>query len=158
MSDSYRFGRTGFGGWLLVLVVAQVGQILIASLATLGAIVSSGTVMARGGLVLLLVEVVGNGACAVAGSRVLKLMLNRSPEFVRVMPRVWMAVCAFDVVEPGMQAVLTSGDIGRAYSGATLTACVLLVASTVVWIGYVWGSERVGNTFESAGTRYHAAA
>src|SRR5690242_962419 len=95
MSEPYRFGRSGFGGWLLVLVIAQVGQLLLSSLVALGAFASSGSLIMRGGWLMLLFEVVGNTSCAVMAGYALKLMLNRSPDFLRVMPRVWIATCTF---------------------------------------------------------------
>src|SRR4051794_20063772 len=144
MSESYRFGRSGFGGWLLLLVVAQVGQLILSSMAAVSALASSGSLVARGGVLMLLFETVGNAGCAVMAGYVLKLMLNRSPDFPSVMPRVWIATCAFVMFEPGMLALLRGAPVEGAYSLPVLAVCVVDAVCTAAWIGYVHCSERVG--------------
>lgn len=158
MSDSYRFGPSGFGGWLIVLVVAQVAQMLLSSLVALGSLFAAERWIESGGFLLFLFEVGGNAACAVAAGLMLKLMLNRSPEFISRMPRVWSATCGFIVLEPGVQGLLTGDALGRTYSVPVMLVCALCVLWTAGWIFYVQSSERVGNTFEEPEWRFGSIA
>ena len=63
---------------------------------------------------------------------------------------LFVATCVFVVFEPGMLALLRGAPVQGAYSVPVLAICVADVVCTAAWIGYVYCSERVGNTFEDA--------
>ncbi len=143
---------SGFGGWLALLVAGQTlapvrwlyQAYATASLRTVFAVFPNGpaVVAVEAGVDVLL--------CAYAVFVCIR-MYQRSAAFPRLFTVQWALLVAFGLIGPALVAQALNAPLLDLYSGVDFDRSVLAILVGLIWVGYVWRSVRVRNTFRSQG-------
>jgi hypothetical protein len=140
----------GFGGWLMLLAIAQA----LSPLRTLAALSTSsegyqklmtlpnGALATYGEIALLLAFLVFQLVVLVA-------MLRRSPRFKQLFLCQWIAIPVVFVLDTVWISMVLGIPISQTLEGGAVAALMTSFVLTGIWVAYVFKSARVRNTFRA---------
>jgi len=139
---------TGFGGWLLLVVVGQT----VAPLSTINTLVNPdegyGPVMQLpNGPIVVVVEVAMLLALAVFQAGVAVAMHKRKRSFPFLFLYQWFAVGAIAVINPLFISAVLGVGLSQLFTPEDITRIGAMLLAMGVWVLYIFRSERVKSTF-----------